>query len=492
MVGGFARDPPSPRAACPGGRGPRRVGRGGPPGAESSAGEASRRRVPAVPGRHGLRPRQGRPRPRREPLRRFSARQEQLSRVPASRPGRGPFRRPRGRLPPVAEREASRSLLFVEPFLDGSHAAFARGWRRHSRHRWRIVSLPGAHWKWRLRTGAFELARRLAAEPAPDAVICTSLVDAAHLKLFAGPAGRVPWLVYWHENQFSYPRPPGQPLERSFAVAHLASVLAADGHGFNSRAHLEAMRAGLAAFVKEAAPPRPRGVLRHFDRAARVLPPGVELSGFPPPEPRPVGDPPAILWNHRWEEDKRPGAFARTMLRLAEGGASFRLILLGTTVQSRPRPLELLREKLGDRILRAEPARTRGSYLAWLRRADLSVSTAAQENFGYATVEAMAAGVVPLLPERLSYPELVGRALAPHLLYRDERELLARLRALLENPQRVAALRPAVAARARIHSWERRVVALDDWVAGATGRGSPEGFGRAGGGIGARRGAGRR
>ena len=55
-------------------------------------------------------------------------------------------------------------------------------------------------------------------------------------------------------------------------------------------------------------------------------------------------------------------------------------------------------------------------YWEWLHKADWVLSTADHEFFGIAVVEALFAGCLPWLPERLSYRELlpaVGRGLTP-------------------------------------------------------------------------------
>ncbi len=355
-------------------------------------------------------------------------------------------------------------MLFLEPFGGGSHRRFLEGWRRASRHAIRVIELPGERWRWRMRVAGWILGRRAARGGSPPGVVLASgLMDMAHARLASG-LDRAAWGLYLHENQLSYPRAPGERLDRGFAIAHMASLLAADGVAFNSRFHREAMRAGLAGFFREMPPPRPRGVTGRLRRAA-VLYPGLDLAGFPVPASRPAGDPPVILWNHRWEEDKRPGAFARILLSLAERGVDFRLVLLGTTSQVRPQPKELLVERLGGRVLRAEPAGTRREYLAWLRRADIAVSTSAQENFGYAVLEAMAAGAVPLVPRRLSYPEILGPALArAGLLCEDDRALEGALASLLADPGRLAGLRVRTMRRARRFGWDRCAGPLDAWV----------------------------
>lgn len=354
--------------------------------------------------------------------------------------------------------------VFVEPFFGGSHAAFARGWIKHSRHRWRLLTLPAARWKWRMRVASLLLGPRLAGlRPRPDVVVASSLLDLAHLRLAAEAAGATRFLLYVHENQFSYPRPATEHLERGFAVAHLASLCAADGVAFNSRWHQADFADQLRRFLADMPPPRPRRAASMLKESC-VLPPGVDLAGFPRPDERAAGAPPVIVWNHRWEEDKRPLAFARTLLHLAEHGRDFRLILLGPVEQVHPRALELIRERLGGRILRDGPAKTRREYIGWLRRADIAVSTAAHENFGYAMAEAMAAGAVPLAPRRLAYPELIPRALHGDLLYDTDRALADRLAAWLAEPARFTMLRPRVMTAARQWEWGPRAAALDEWL----------------------------
>ena len=67
-------------------------------------------------------------------------------------------------------------------------------------------------------------------------------------------------------------------------------------------------------------------------------------------------------------------------------------------------------------------------------------------------VEAIAAGAVPLLPDRLSYPELLPEAFHAAVLYRDG-ELIERLRIVLTDP---------AAARARVAGL-RETMGRFDW-----------------------------
>ena len=104
--------------------------------------------------------------------------------------------------------------------------------------------------------------------------------------------------------------------------------------------------------------------------------------------------------------------------------------------------------------------------MALLREADVVCSTAVHEYFGIAMIEAMIAGAVPLLPKRLSYPEVVPESFHDAVLY--EGRLGDRLRVVLEGlpaaRRAVAGLPEALATR---FDWPVVVDALEGVLAGA-------------------------
>ena len=68
-----------------------------------------------------------------------------------------------------------------------------------------------------------------------------------------------------------------------------------------------------------------------------------------------------------------------------------------------------------------------------LRQADVAVSTAQLEYFGIAALEAVVAGAVPLFPNRLSYPEIIGEPWHKAVLYEDDADLAGRLERVIAD-----------------------------------------------------------
>ena len=90
-------------------------------------------------------------------------------------------------------------------------------------------------------------------------------------------------------------------------------------------------------------------------------------------------------------------------------------------------------------------AESEAEYARLLWDADVVLSTAVHEFFGVSVVEAIYCGAAPVLPDRLSYPELIPPEFHARCLYDDFAGLLARLRAFLTHAEPLPALRQAMA-----------------------------------------------
>ena len=156
----------------------------------------------------------------------------------------------------------------------------------------------------------------------------------------------------------------------------------------------------------------------------------------------------------------QPERFFDLLDRLRDGGVQFEVAVAGENFRRIPAEFEEARRRLGDFIVHWGFVPDDRAYLDLLRRADLVVSTAIHEFFGISILEAIAAGAFPLLPQRLSYPELIPNPLHPACLYADEEDLLDKARLRLASPRSAP---PSLSAFVRSQfDWPIVAAAYDD------------------------------
>jgi glycosyltransferase involved in cell wall biosynthesis len=353
-------------------------------------------------------------------------------------------------------------ILFLEPFYGGSHRAFADGLVSRSRHRIDLFTMPDRFWKWRMRGAALHFTRKVTDPGAYDGLITTDLMSLSDLRALWGTACP-PALVYFHENQLSYPLPPGETMDYQFAFTDITTGLAADRILFNSCTHEKAFFRDLESFLRILPDYRPGWVVDEIRRRSGVLHPGCDLpAGGSGPAPRDPARPPLIIWNHRWEFDKQPEVFFTALDAVHARGREFEVALLGENFQFVPKEFLAARERLGGRIVQYGYVEDRRAYLDWLRRGSIVISTAVQENFGIAVVEAIGHGCLPLLPNRLSYPELLLPEHHSLCLYDDSQDLIERLDGLLADPGTMVPHREPLAASMQRFSWNGMQGRWDD------------------------------
>ncbi|MBI9082913.1 MAG: DUF3524 domain-containing protein [Desulfobacterales bacterium] len=359
-------------------------------------------------------------------------------------------------------------FLFIEPFFGGSHKEFAEGLVAHSGHRIDLVTLPARFWKWRMRGAALFLIQKVGPLDGYDGLITTDLMSLSDFKMLSGPACP-PTLVYFHENQLTYPLSPGEQRDVQFGFTDITTALAADRILFNSQTHFDAFFAALPGFLRMMPEYHPLWVVSAIEKKAGVLHPGCRFSPDPLERPAHSNQPPLVIWNHRWEYDKNPQAFFAALDAANQNGIDFRLALLGENFQAVPKPFLAAKKRLASKIVcyGYEPSRQR--YLDWLRQGAVMVSTAEQENFGIAAVEAMRFGCLPLLPNRLSYPEILPSAFHRDFLYDGQDDLVEKLCALLTDPSAREKSRQTLARAMGKFSWPALIDAYDRELAALAG-----------------------
>jgi glycosyltransferase involved in cell wall biosynthesis len=338
-------------------------------------------------------------------------------------------------------------LLLVEPYYTGSHKAWADGYRAHSKHKVSLLTLPGRFWKWRMQGGAVTLAREArslldSGAPLPDLILASDMLNLPVFLTLAGePLASLPVALYFHENQLTYPLQPGGRRDLHYGFINLVSALRAQAVFFNSAYHLDAWFDELPRLLKHFPDYNELWVVDALRQRSAVLPLGLDLARLDAHRPlEPTRGRPLILWNHRWEYDKDPETFFRAIYALASEGLDFALILLGESFRNKPAEFFEARRRLGDRIHHFGYAPDIAAYARLLWQADIVVSTAIHEFFGAAVVEACYCDCLPILPRRLSYPELLPAEHHSRCLYDDYDGLLYRLRKEIAQIDRTRAL----------------------------------------------------
>jgi glycosyltransferase involved in cell wall biosynthesis len=275
----------------------------------------------------------------------------------------------------------------------------------------------------------------------------------------------VPVALYFHENQLTYPLQPGEKRDLHYGFLNVVSALRADAVFFNSAYHLEAFFDELPRLLKHFPDYNELWSVGVLHAKAQVLPLGLDLARLDAYRPtQAAGGRPVLLWNHRWEYDKDPETFFRAVYALVGEGLDFDLVLLGESFRNWPAEFLEARERLPGRIVHFGYAEDAATYARLLWQADVVVSTAQHEFFGAAVVEACYCDCFPLLPRRLSYPELIPETLHDACLYDDFEGLLARLRRAIGQVEavRVCSLRQQFAC----YDWQEMGPRYDALLAG--------------------------
>lgn len=274
-----------------------------------------------------------------------------------------------------------------------------------------------------MRGAAVELARQCReffSRRSFDGLLLTDMMNAAEFIALTRPLfDSVPTVLYMHESQISYPLHEDERVDYHYAITNFTSMLAVDRVVFNSEYHRSDFFRGIRSILNQMPDYTPPvDSIDALESESVVVPPGIHFSEVASPNRKNSGAP-VILWNHRWDRDKRPNVFAEAVQQLHNDGVEFELIVCGERFREVPEAFESLKRNMPKRIRHFGYAETREDYRSLLAESDIVVSTAMQEFFGLSVVEAAAAGCFPLLPERLNYPHLIPEPHRDLALYQD-------------------------------------------------------------------------
>jgi len=334
-------------------------------------------------------------------------------------------------------------ILLVEPYYTGSHKQWAEGYQKYSRHRINILSMKGQFWKWRMHGGAVTVAQRFNdMKWHPDLILATDMLGlSTFLALSRKKLHGIPAAIYFHENQLVYPWSPEdrdiqQKRDTHYGFINYASALTADRVFFNSEFHMNSFLDALHPFLKHFPDHRELDSVKVIRDKSRVLHLGMDLQQFDDHRVEKEGNP-LILWNHRWEYDKNPELFFSVLKQVKNNGPDFKLAVIGENFSQSPKIFEEARRTFKDMIVQWGYVESFKEYAEWLWKADILPVTSNQEFFGASVMEAIYCNTWPILPNRLTYPELLPPDLHKDHLYSGENNLFSKITWALGHHEKI-------------------------------------------------------
>jgi len=331
-----------------------------------------------------------------------------------------------------------KKIILVEPFFTGSHKKWAEQLAYHSKHHIDILSLPGRHWKWRMHGAAITLAESVSAlKDKPDLFLVTDMIQLSVFKaLISARFPKVPIVIYFHENQITYPwsqTDPDLSLRRDnhYGFINYTSALIADLVLFNSHFHMQSFLDSLPKFLHQFPDHKNLTTIETIKNKSKVLYVGINKPNLI--VPRKEKEPKTILWNHRWEYDKNPELFFKLLQQIKAEKIKFCLIVVGESTQKHPAIFNKVKEMFREELIHFGYVDDLEKYFQLLQVSDLLPVTAIQDFFGISTIEAIAYGVHPLLPNRLVYPEHIPEEQKGVCLYDTDEDLYQKMKSFLTS-----------------------------------------------------------
>jgi len=356
-------------------------------------------------------------------------------------------------------------ILLIEPYYTGSHRQWAEGYQKNSDHEIKIISMKGQFWKWRMHGGAVTLSIQFTQlNWKPDYILASDMLDlSTFLSLTRKITANIPTAVYFHENQLSYPwSPRDRDIQKNrdshYGFINYASALVADKVFFNSIFHQSSYIKALQKFLSNFPDHREISTINTIKNKSEVLHLGLDLNQYDRYFTK-NEDHPIILWNHRWEYDKNPKTFFKIIEKLKNSGYNFRLVVLGKNFSQSPDIFNKAKKILKKNILHWGYAKNIEDYATWLWKSDIIPVTSNQEFFGASVMEAIYCHTWPILPNRLTYPELIPSELHHNHIYKDKEDLFNKIKWTIDNIEKIR--KSKIARIAKKYDWNEMAKIYD-------------------------------
>ncbi len=317
----------------------------------------------------------------------------------------------------------TKKILLLSAYDAHSH----RRWResmvaQFPECQWTSLALPARHFSWRIRGNSltWALNQKEVLDRGFDLIVATSMVDLSSLIGMAPSLAGVPSILYFHENQFAYPASCNQRDSVEPQMVSLYAAISATKLIFNSEYNRLTFVQGVADLARRLPDHVPAALDRLLLSKSQILPVPIEDECFAVNHDDGEGDPifrkfkssmsdtsVHIVWNHRWEYDKGPDRLL-ALIRALPVDLNVLFHIVGQGFRQTSPVFATIRAELESRHMLGHWGYLESidDYRGLLSASDIVLSTAIHEFQGLSVLEAVAHGCLPLVPDRLSYPEL--------------------------------------------------------------------------------------
>lgn len=301
---------------------------------------------------------------------------------------------------------SSKRILLLSAYDANSH----RYWHQQiitgmPQHQWQLLTLKDRFFSWRMGGNAMSFKNQFhqKLQQKYDVLLATSMTDLSTLVGLYPHLNQIPKLLYFHENQFAYPKNNNQQGLLEIQLRNIYAAMVADQLFFNSAYNRDSFLSGVSGFIDKMPDGISQELLSTFDDKAYVLP--VPIKGDCVPTDKTVNNKVTeVIWNHRWEHDKGPETLLKLM-QLCANQPNIKFHVIGQKFRNIPPSMQEIINNHKHQCLTLGYVESREKYIEILQHADVVLSTAHHDFQGISVLEAVACGCKPIVPNRLVYPE---------------------------------------------------------------------------------------
>ncbi|XP_058122058.1 glycosyltransferase-like domain-containing protein 1-like [Anopheles ziemanni] len=303
-------------------------------------------------------------------------------------------------------------ILTLEAFYGGSHKQLLDIiLKNFNRDEYDLFTIPAKKWHWCARMSALQFAQNIPTTHAYRTIFCSSVLNLAELIGMRPDLASCRKVVYFHENQLSYPVRESKSRDVQYGVNQITTCLCADLVLFNSKYNMSSFLGSIQSFLNIVPNMSFKGIREKIEPKCEVLYFPIDFQHIPSRSAMNTGlqdrekKPLHLIWPHRWEHDKNPEQLVDALVALQGKNVDFHVSILGERFETVPKCFENIQQLLPGKVIHFGPL-PKVDYYRTLAEGDVVLSTALHEFYGVAMLEAVHCGCVPLAPNRLVYPEL--------------------------------------------------------------------------------------